>query len=122
LKKGEYAKAIEQYDQALGLDQDNAPDLNALAWLQATSQESRLRDGVKAVTLAERAVRLDDGNADYRDTLAAAYAESGHFIDAVREQERAVRMMQDKEAGRSPDLAGAQARLDLYRQGRPYRE
>ena len=38
----------------------------------------------------------------------------------VREQERALRMMQD--AGRNDILAGARARLDLYRQGRPYRE
>ena len=120
LKKGDYTQAIQQYDEALGIDRNNAPGLNALAWLQATSPESRLRNGLKAVTLAEHAVRLDDGNANYRDTLAAAHAEAGHFIDAVREQERAVRMM--REAGENDLLPDAQARLDLYRQGKPYRE
>lgn len=120
LKKGDFGRAIADYDEALSLERDNAPELNALAWLQATSRESRLRDGVKAVTLAERAVRLDEGNALYRDTLAAAHAEAGHFIDAVREQERAVRMLRD--AGEAKVLAEAQARLELYRQGRPYRE
>jgi tetratricopeptide (TPR) repeat protein len=120
LKKGDYAQAVQQYDQALDIDRDNAPDLNALAWLQSTSPESSLRDGIKAVTLAERAVRLDAANANYRDTLAAAHAEAGHFIDAVREQERAVRMME--EAGTSDGLAEAKARLELYRENNPYRE
>ncbi len=120
LKKGDFGRALQDYDEALSLERDNAHWLNALAWLQATARESRLRDGAKAVTLAERAVRLDEANAFYRDTLAAAHAEAGHFIDAVREQERAVRMLRD--GGEAKILADAQARLELYRQGRPYRE
>ena len=121
-KQGDFARALEQYDEALSLDRDNAPAINALAWLQATSPEVGLRNGIKAVTLAERAVRLDPGSADYRDTLAAAHAESGHFFDAVREQERAVRMMEELVGGPGQPLVEARARLDLYRQGRPYRE
>ena len=52
--------------------------LNDTAWILATSTESALRKGAKAVKLAQRAVELS-GNREpsLLDTLAAAYAEAG---------------------------------------------
>ena len=65
-----------------------APDrpflLNRLAWLLATSPEDSIRDGTRAVGLAERAVSIT-GRQDIMslETLSAAYAEVGRFEDAV---------------------------------------
>ena len=60
-----------------------------------------------------------DGRGDYRDTLAAAYAEAGEYTDAVREQERAIELV--KEEGRE-DITGFESRLNLYRQKKPYHQ
>ena len=54
----------------------------------------------------------------FLDTLAAALAELGRFDEAIRMQERVVKM-----AAQDPELlAEAQARLVLYRLKRPYRQ
>ena len=44
---------------------------------------------------------------------------AGRFADAVAEQERAIEML--RAAGRDDEVADYQARLDLYRNGQPYR-
>ena len=85
----------------------------------ATAGNAQFRDGRVAVRLAREAVRLND-IPNYRDTLAAAFAEAGRFGDAVAEQERAIEML--RAAGRHDKLADFQSRLDLYRRGQPYRE
>jgi hypothetical protein len=85
----------------------------------ATTPDTELRDGRKAVTLATKAVHLND-TALNRDTLAAAYAEAGRFADAVAEQERVIEMAQA--AGMHDQIADLQSRLDLYRRRQAYRE
>jgi tetratricopeptide (TPR) repeat protein len=68
---------------------------NALAFALATSLEPSLRDGARAVQLAEAVVSEAKGsNAGYSDTLAAAYAELGDFERAVAEQERALALLE----------------------------
>ena len=50
----------------------------------ATSSEAGLRDGPRAVQLAERACQLTDFKEPvYVGTLAAAYAEEGQFEPAI---------------------------------------
>ncbi len=118
--KGEYDRAIEDYTAALRLNPDYVYSLNSLAWLMATALDGRVRDGSRAVRLAEKAISLQD-DAVYRDTVAAAYAEAGRFTDAVTTQERAVSMARAE--GSSGDrIARFEDRLGLYRAGRPYRE
>jgi hypothetical protein len=51
------------------------------------------------------------------DTLAAAYAESGDFVSAIKWQRKVIENSSDAE-----ELKGAKERLELYRFGRPYRE
>ncbi len=118
--KGQYDRAIADYDEAIRLKPDNAYAYNSFAWLLATTPDTELRDGRKAVTLATKAVHLND-TAQIRDTLAAAYAEARRFIDAVAEQERAIEML--RAAGASAkEIADLQSRLDLYRRRQAYRE
>jgi uncharacterized repeat protein (TIGR04138 family) len=50
------------------------------------------------------------------DTLAAAYAEAGEFEEAIRWQERAAALAPPEEQ------ASYEEPLDLYRQGRPFRD
>jgi tetratricopeptide (TPR) repeat protein len=65
--------------------------LNGLAWLQATYPSPVIRDGNEAVRNATKACQLGGGNeAAFLDTLAAAYAETGDFEAAVREETRAI--------------------------------
>jgi tetratricopeptide (TPR) repeat protein len=94
---------------------------NALAFALATSPEAELRDGERALRLAQEAVRETDAtHPDYLDTLAAAWAEQGDFERAVTEQERALALL----AGHTlpADVVAAFERhLELYRAGKPLR-
>ncbi|MCH9050323.1 MAG: tetratricopeptide repeat protein [Proteobacteria bacterium] len=118
--KGQHDRAIADYDEAIRLKPDYAIALNNLAGVLATAPDARLRDGPRAVRLAEKAVSLLD-DAHTRDHLAAAYAEAGRFRDAVNAQERAVSIAR-AEGSSASDIADMEDRLRLYRQGRPYRE
>jgi protein O-mannosyl-transferase len=73
----------------------NAPDsprmLDELAWLLATYPDSKSRDGIEAVRLAERACDLTERRIPaLLDTLAAAYAEAGDFPRALGAVEEAL--------------------------------
>ncbi|HVJ26948.1 MAG TPA: hypothetical protein VM493_05370 [Vicinamibacterales bacterium] len=61
------------------------------------------------------------GGTDWRmlDTLAAAYAESGRFVDAIATIERAIAVARSSEPPAVDVLA---SRLPLYRSGQPLRE
>ena len=50
---------------------------NGAAWLKATSDKPGLRDPAAAETLAKAALGLAPQQANYMDTLAAAYAAGG---------------------------------------------
>ncbi|MGA2257247.1 MAG: sulfatase-like hydrolase/transferase, partial [Thermoguttaceae bacterium] len=119
--EGNAAEAAKHYAEALRLQADLLGAMNNLAWIRATSEDARLRDGPEAVRLAERARQVTA----HRDpnvlaTLAAAYAEAGRFPEAIAAAEEALALAQ---AAKQSELAMAiQSHLDLYRAGRPYRE
>jgi hypothetical protein len=95
--------------------------LNNLAWLLATAPDDQVRDGSRAVELAERACQLTGWKHPVlMGTLAAAYAEAGRFDDAVKMAERA---RSEAEAQKLEPVAARNTELlELYRQGKPYRE
>jgi tetratricopeptide (TPR) repeat protein len=80
-----------------------------------------LRNGQKAVELAQQAERLGGGESpQILDTLAAAYAEAGRFGEAVETAKRALDL---SVAQNNKPLAEAiQARLKLYETNVPYHE
>ena len=87
--------------------------MNSVAWLMATCPEEKARNGKRAVELAKQALDLEKNSANHMDTLAAAYAETGNFEEAVSWQERAVTLNNN-------DLY--HRRLELYRKKQPYRQ
>ena len=110
-------EVIRWYRRAAVQGHVNAQE--GLARIYATASDERYRNGTKAVEFARLAVAQED-NAYNRDTLAAAYAETGGFPSAVREQEQAIEMLH--RAGEVDLIANYETRLALYRQGQPYRE
>jgi len=83
---GQVAAAIGHYRQALKLDADNVQALTQLAWILATTSEQSLRNGAEAVQLASRAIQLSEGRIPMAyGVLAAAYAETGQFTEAVNQ-------------------------------------
>ncbi len=80
-----------------------------------------MRNGREAVELAEFAnAQMGGESCNEFDTLAAAYAEAGRFEDAVVTAERALFVARERN---QPDLAGPiSVRLELFRQGQPYRQ
>jgi Flp pilus assembly protein TadD len=83
-QEGRVADAMAFYQQALDLDPDQVETDNKLAWILATSPLPALRNGPRAVALAQHANQLARGrNTGVLGTLAAALAEAGRFPEAV---------------------------------------
>ena len=90
---GESAAAIAEIQKVLELDPNHVAAQNNLAWILATCPDASLRNGPRAVELAQRAVQLSAGTSpQILDTLAAAYAEAGRFPEAVNTARRALEL------------------------------
>jgi tetratricopeptide (TPR) repeat protein len=100
---------------------DNGNALNNLAWVFATSPDDSLRDGSRAVQLAEQATRVSGGRmAMVWRTLAAAYAENGRFADAIQTAQRAIELARNQ--GNASLAAELQNTIALYETGKPLRD
>jgi tetratricopeptide (TPR) repeat protein len=119
--KGRIEESIAHYEEALKLKPDLTEVLNNLAWLRATSRNPEIRDGARAVELAQRACRVAGyDNPNLLDTLAAAYAEAGRFDEAVRTCERAVALA--VASGQESLAKTTEAHLKLYLAGQAYHD
>jgi len=120
-RRGDEAAGIELLRQGLSVLPEHIDLANDLAWHLATTSDASLRDGAEAVRLARYASSLKgDESFNELDTLAAAYAETGRFDEAVSTAERALavaRQLNDPEL-----VTQISARLALFRQGKPYRQ
>jgi tetratricopeptide (TPR) repeat protein len=94
---------------------------NNLAWLLATASDPSLRNGPKAVELAEQAVVATDGHDPvFLHTLAAAYAENHEFDKAIAAAQDALQIAQAN--GITSLAESLRSKLSLYRAGSPYHE
>src|SRR6478672_5407782 len=120
LQKGSLREAIAHYVTALALAPEDPHSRNNVAWILATASDSSIRDGSRAVGFAQEAVRLSGGREPrFLRTLAAAYAESGRFSEAiaVTQQAAVIATMQGK-----PDMAKRfEKDLVLFRGNLPLR-
>lgn len=119
-KQGEYNKALSDFNKALGILPYCSIYNNNKAWLLATCPNEKYRNGILAVTIARKA--LEDGDSIYfMDTLAAAFAETGNFNDAIEIQKKIIAQL-EKEGDKHGVLKKFRDRLNLYKKNLPYRE
>jgi tetratricopeptide (TPR) repeat protein len=113
LQAGREGEAIVQFQKALQINPRQPEIQNTLAWMLATAPLATLRDGRRAVELAEQANQTASGeNPLFLRTLAAAYAEAGRFDDAVRIAQRAGELAQT--AGQSGLVEQLNSELKFY--------
>jgi tetratricopeptide (TPR) repeat protein len=117
---GRMEEAILQDQKALQLKPADPSIQNNLAWLLATCPDTSLRDGNKAVALAQQANALTgEGNPIILHTLAAALAQAGRFAEAVETARQALRLAEGQS---NAGLAAAlQSEMELYQAAKPFR-
>src|SRR5207247_10030064 len=107
--------------QAVAIDPNSSEALGRLAWLLATHNDPRVRNGPEAVQLGEKACRLTGyAQAQPLNALAAAYAEVGKFHLAAATEQKALEIARAKNQANLIPMT--ETLLKLYQSGKPYRE
>ncbi|HWL09121.1 MAG TPA: tetratricopeptide repeat protein [Planctomicrobium sp.] len=113
---GDQAGALKDYEAAYELAPASNSIRNDLAWLLVTSPDTAIRDPRRGVELSE-AVSKSTGNqdADFLDTLAAAYAANGRFPAAIETVKLAISLIKQ-----DADASLMRERLKLYEAEKPF--
>jgi Flp pilus assembly protein TadD len=120
-QEGRMSEAIALWEKALDLQPNNVNALSNLAWVLATSPAAAIRDGAKAVEFAKRLLQLSGGaNPRIFRTLAAAYAESGRFSEAIDTAQRGWELASAQ--GNSTLANELETNIALYRANSPLRD
>jgi tetratricopeptide (TPR) repeat protein len=120
-KKNLVAEAVGHYREALRREPRLVAAQNQLAWTLATCSDASLRNGFESVELARRANELSgERNPIFLHTLAAAYAETGQFTEAISTATRALELAATE--GNRALVDALQNEIALYRAGSPYHE
>lgn len=115
---GRYQEALADYESALEIEPNSVEIKNDLAWLLATCPEPELRQPERALSLAKAVLEADkQRDPDHLDTLAAAHASLEQFAEAEQLLDEALRLLSGK-----PGADALAARLELYRERKPYFE
>ncbi len=101
----------------LAQNPEDATICNNLAWFLATTEEAQFRNGARALELSRKAVQMRH-NIRMLDTLAAAYAETGNFPEAIRAQEEVLKLASHD----NKQFQEYQNHMVAYRAGRPWRQ
>ena len=121
LLSGAAADAVPHFQRALDLQPRFPSAQTALAWVLATHPNAALRDGPRAVTLAEQASKAADENTGrILRTLAAAYAEAGRFPEAIQIAQRALELPETR--SNTALRESLRTQLEIYRSGSPFHE
>jgi protein O-mannosyl-transferase len=121
IQQGRIREAIEQWQDAQAIEPENGNAASNLAWVFATCPDDSIRDGRRAVELAEKALRISGGKIPmiFR-VLAAAYAEDGRFSQAIESAQRGADLATSQG---NPGLAAElQSNIALYQAGTPLRD
>lgn len=117
IERRQYAHALDDFSAVLQLDPRDTYSLYNVVLIEAASPDDFLRDGKHAVTLAKAACdRAERPDTDLMVVLAAAYAETGQFAEAVRWQKQVL-----KGIVAQAQRADAEVVLKQYEEGKPYR-
>ena len=121
VQQGRVQEGVEEWQKVLSAEPDNGNAMSNLAWVFATSPDQSIRNGSKAVQLAEQAVRISGGRiAILFRTLAAAYAENDRFVEAIQTAQRGIALANSQgNSGLATELQGS---IALYQEGKPLRD
>jgi tetratricopeptide (TPR) repeat protein len=121
LQNGRAGEAVAQYKRALEINPDDIETMNNLAWVLATSPDALVRDGPKAIELAERAdILTRKVSPVIRATLAAAYAETGRFPEALQTAQRALQLALSE--GNNARASSIRSQVEFYERDHPFRD
>jgi Flp pilus assembly protein TadD len=108
-------------DSRVKFRENLAAKLRQEAWALATSPRAELRNGPRAVQLAQRAWDMTQfDQTSFISTLAAAYAEAGDFDKATATEQSACELAAKK--GETNLVQTNRLWLELYRAHKPLRE
>jgi len=113
-----WSPALRRLEEAMITFPGERPLRGALIRVLAAAPEAPVRDGVRALALAEQLLS-EQRSLPYVEAYAMAAAETGNFELAVKLQEDALQAV--RQAGRSDLAETIGANLERYRAGRPCR-
>jgi len=117
LEKGQIREALADWDLAADLAPRYADPLRLKAWVLCTHPSETIRNSEKALQLALKATELlahSHGEVVALETLAAAYAEKGDYLGAIRTLSKAF----DSMGPRTPTQV---TMMEQFMERRPYR-
>jgi cytochrome c-type biogenesis protein CcmH/NrfG len=121
MRTGQVTPAIAYLQRSLQLRPEGVNAALNLAWIYATCPDGSVRNGEKAIELAESVMERGDRTNPYLlHTLAAAYAEARRFAQAVDTAEEAVKLTGQQE--NISLLQELQLNLKNYRDSLPLRD
>lgn len=117
--QGDFSSAVARFREATTIDPNNLWAIDEWAWLLAACPRDDVRDGGRAVELAERVCAVSGRkNPTFLSTLAAAYAEVGEFSRAIATASEALVLVRDADGPLSRDI---REDLEDYLAGKPCR-
>ncbi len=122
LEREDYQKAVVEFEEALMKDPEDEIAMVLLSRVRSSCPDEKVRDGKKALELAERVSKLS--NLDFADRYelgAAAWAELRDFEAATILQQQVIDLIL-KEPRCKKNIEVAQKTLELYKRNKPYRE
>jgi tetratricopeptide (TPR) repeat protein len=120
LHMGRANEALAHYSKTLQLDPIDIEALNNMSWILATWPDALIRDGARAVEMAERANSLTRSESPIISaTLAAAYAEAGRFNEAIKTAQRAQQLAIAE--GNQARADSIREQIELYQSGAAFR-
>ena len=121
MRIGQARRAAALFEQVIAARPDIVGAANSLAWILATHPDALLRDGPRAIALTEL-VRAGGGDRrpEHDGTLAAAYAETGRYEEAIATAEKAIELAVAR--GMEKFATKTRQRITLYRDRKPYRD
>lgn len=120
LQLGNVPRAVPHLEKALQVKPGHMNAEVNLAWILATSPDDSLRNGARAVQLGEDVMnRAGHPNAIVLRTLAAAYAETGRFNDAIAAAQQAIEIA--RASGNEGLIVDLERSIATYQSNQPIR-
>jgi tetratricopeptide (TPR) repeat protein len=125
---GLHSDAIKALTKVVEQDPEDYTSLNNLAWVLCTSPTDTIRNGRRALELAEKACKLSLYKKAFAvSTLAAAHAEVGEFDKAREWSQKSIDLAKKEEGDKTEEehkelLESLQKEWECFKQDKPYRE